>query len=135
MSAPVILFPDAQLATRDLLRRILADRGIAADVSTRDPAVDDAKPRTRPYVRVRSGASDRDTRVSAEALVRVTAYGVDEGASLAFAALIEGLLLAEASSADIVGFRPGSGPIPIPDPTLGISALVVVTARLRPRQL
>jgi hypothetical protein len=134
VTRPVITYPDPQLATRDLIRQLLAAQGVDADVSTRDPAVDDAVARPRPYVRVRGGISTRGV-ANAEGDLDISAFDVDEGAALALASLVEGLILAEVTSADIVGFSHISGPTPAHDPAAGPFALVSVTARLRPRQL
>ncbi|WWV91844.1 hypothetical protein GMYAFLOJ_CDS0014 [Microbacterium phage phiMiGM15] len=135
MSAPVIVFPDAQLATRDLLRALLAPHEPAATVSTRNAPTDDAGS-PRPWVRVRSDPPQRTARASATATVRITVFADDEGASVALALLIEGLLLAEASSDALRGFGPVSGPAAGIDPeTRAPLALLTVAARLRPRQL
>lgn len=135
MTAPVILFPDPQLATRDLLRVLLAERVNTSHISTRDAPTDDNEA-PRPWVRVRSGSPQRYARVSAVANVRITVYAADEGEAIALASLIEALLLAEATSEDLKGFGPVSGPVSSTDPDTGEPfALVTVAARLRPRQL
>ncbi|GEB46941.1 hypothetical protein MTE01_28860 [Microbacterium testaceum] len=135
MTAPVIVFADAQLATRDLLRTLLAPHRPDATVSTRNaPTDDNGSP--RPWVRVRAGTPQRTSRVSASATVRLTVYASDEGAALSLAALVEGLLLAEATSDRLLGFGPIGGPTPGTDPeTREPLALVTLAARLRPRQL
>jgi hypothetical protein len=134
VTAPVIVFPDAQLATRDLLRTLLAPRVPDATVSTRNaPTDDDGSP--RPWVRVRAGAPQRSS-VSATATVRITVSAADEGAAIDLASLIEGLLLAEATSDRLKGFGPVAGPVPGTDPeTREPFALLTLAARLRPRQL
>ncbi|WGH20303.1 tail terminator [Arthrobacter phage MaGuCo] len=135
---PVIVFPDPQLAVRDLIRSLLAGRSDAdagsAKVSTRSPDGDDARP-VLPYVQVRSDGRYRDARLDGRATVRVTVWHKDEGLGDRLASLIEGLLLAS-SSADVRGCSPLVGPIPTGDPDTGAPmSYFTITARLRPRQI
>ena len=133
MTKPLILFPDPQLATRDLLRTLLASRSVPATVSTRDAPTDDGA--ARPWVRVSSDPTQR-SGAAATATVRLAVYAGDVGASMALAALCEGLLLAEASSFDVRSFGPITGPVAGTDPDTGEPlAYVSIAARLRPRQL
>lgn len=140
---PVIVFPDGQLAVRDLLRSLLAGRSESyargAVVSTRAiPGADES--RRLPYVQVRSDGKFRDSRLDGRATIRVLAYGAyngnpDEGASESLASLCEGLLLA-ASSGDVRGSSPVTGPLITQDPDNGLPlAFFTITARLRPLQL
>lgn len=134
MTDPII-FDDVQLATRDILRDILPKHGIEATVSTRPPSYDAAVPPGL-HIRVRAGTALRDTRVSANASVRITVYGRDEGDSMRVATLVEALLLSEVANASVRGFGPVAGPVPGTDPDTGVPlALVIVQARLRPRHL
>jgi len=135
---PVIVFPDGQLAVRDLLRALLADRpepfaqGVV--VSTRAIPGADEK-RALPYVQVRADGSFRDARLDGRATVRVLAYGRDEGLSHSLAALCEGLLLA-APSGDVRSCSPVTGPRITDDPDNGLPlSFFTITARLRPRQI
>lgn len=128
MSAPPIRFPDAQLAARDALRPLVP----AATVSTRDAATGGP----RPVIVVRAGAPSRTSRLSADAIVRLSVYAEDTGASIALAADVEALLLAGASSDRIRSFGPLTGPVASTDPdTNEPFALVTLTARLRPLHL
>lgn len=135
---PVIVFPDAGLAVRDLLRGLLASRAEVAakgvTVSTRAiPGADEKRP--LPYVQVRSDGKFRNARLDGRATVRVLAYGKDEGLSEELASLCEGLLLA-ASSDKVRGASSVSGPLPTTDPDNGLPlSFFTITARLRPRQL
>lgn len=137
MDTPII-FPDAQLAVRDLLRTLLAGRtepyATGATVSTRElPGADGTHP--LPYVQVRSDGKFRDSRLDGRATVRVLAYGGDVGKSESLASLCEALLLA-ASSAEVRGSSSVTGPIPTDDPENGLPlSYFTITARLRPRQL
>lgn len=137
---PAIFYPDAQLATRNVLRRLLETRpepdAQAATVSTRDAPTDDATTNPRPWVKVAADASSRGP-ASATATVRILVYtGTDVGRSIALAALIEALCLAEASSDDIRSLGPITGPVATTDPDTGEPmAAVTLSARLRPRHL
>ncbi|WP_067201089.1 hypothetical protein [Microbacterium sp. XT11] len=134
MTDPII-FDDVQLATRDILRDALQQYGIDATVSTRPPSHDPAVPH-KLHIRVRAGTALRDTRVSANANVRITVYGRDEGDSMRVASIVEALLLSEVTSATVRGFGPVTGPVPGTDSDTGVPiALVTVQARLRPRHL
>lgn len=137
MNAPIV-FPDAQLAVRDLLRTLLASRtepyARGAVVSTKGLTGDDAS-RRLPYIQVRSDGKFRDSRLDGRATVRVLVYHRDEGLGEALAALCEALLLS-ASSADVRGSTSVTGPIPTGDPETGLPlSFFTITARLRPRQL
>jgi hypothetical protein len=132
-----ILFPDAQLAVRDLLRTLLAGRSepyaTGVTVSTRE--IPGADPFPLPYVQVRSDGKFRDSRLDGRATVRVLAYGGDVGKSESLAALSEALLLA-ASSAEVRGSSSVMGPMPTTDPENGLPlSYFTITARLRPHQL
>lgn len=138
MSPTSILFPDPQLAVRDLLRVRLKGRtepeALGAVVSTRDlPGADES--RSLPYIQVRSDGSFRDARLNGRATVRVVVWHRDEGLTQRLAALCEALLIG-ATSTDIRGAQPVSGPLPTGDPDTGLPmSFFTITARLRPRQL
>jgi hypothetical protein len=133
-----IVFPDPQLAVRDLLRALLEERtepeALGARVSTRGlPGADEN--RSLPYVQVRSDGRYRDSRLDGRATVRVTIWHTDEGLAENLAALCEALLLA-ATSDKIRGITPVMGPIPTGDEETGLPlSFFTITARLRPRQL
>lgn len=133
-----VRFPDPQLAVRDLLRTVLADRpepsAAGVTVSTRDlPGADEA--RSLPYVQVRSDGSYRDARLNGRATIRVSVWHRDEGRAQDLALLCEALLLS-ASSADVRGSTSVSGPIPTGDDETGLPlSFLTITARLRPIQL
>lgn len=135
---PAIAFPDAQRAVRDLLRVLLASRtetyATGATVSTKGlPGADGTRP--LPYVQVRSDGKFRNSRLDGRATVRVLVYHRDEGLAEELAALCEALLLS-ASSADVRGSTPVTGPIPTGDSETGLPlSFFTITARLRPRQL
>ena len=131
-----VLFPDAQLAARDLVRSLLASRAepeaAGATVSTKAPP---GTSPALPYVQVRSDGSFRDAVLNGRASVRFLVWHRDEGLGLRLAALIEALLLAN-SSDKIRGFSPLSGPLPTQDPDTGAPmSYFTLTARLRPAQL
>jgi hypothetical protein len=133
-----ILFPDPQLAVRDLLRSLLTGRtepvAANAKVSTKDlPGADEN--RALPYVQIRSDGSFRDSRLNGRATVRVLVWHTDEGRAQALALLCEALILA-ARSDDVRSVSPVSGPIPTGDPDTGLPlSFFTITARLTPRQL
>jgi len=133
-----ILFPDAQLAGRDLLRRLLAGRTEPVvrnvTVSTRGPDDNDDKP-ALPYIQVVVDGTYRDSRLNGRATLRVIVWHTDEGLGQRLALLCEALLLAS-SSDDIRGFSPLVGPIPTGDPdTQEPMSYFTLTARLRPKNL
>lgn len=138
LAKTVVMFPDPQLAVRDLLRELIADSpeefAAGAVVSTKDlPGTDEG--RTLPYVQVRSDGRYRDSRLDGRATVRVLVYHRDVGLGEALAGLCEALLLA-AHSAAVRGCSPVSGPLPTDDPETGLPlSFFTITARLRPRQL
>lgn len=131
-------FPDPRRAARDLLRSVLASRAESfvqgVVVSTKPlPGADEG--RSLPYVQVRSDGRFRDSRLNGRATVRVLVWHRDEGLGEDLAGLCESLLLA-ASSAEIRGFSPVSGPIPTSDPDTGEPlSFFTLTARLRPVNL
>jgi hypothetical protein len=134
------MFPDAQLAVRDLLRALLASRtepyALGATVSTREiPSDVTEAQRSLPYIQVRSDGKFRNSRLDGRATVRVLAYGADVGHSENLASLCEALLLS-ASSADVRGSTSVTGPMPTDDPENGLPlSYFTITARLQPRQL
>lgn len=133
-----VVFPDPQLAVRDLLRSLLAGRqepeALGAVVSTKNPpGADEA--RALPYIQVRSDGRFRDSRLNGRATVRVLVYHRDVGLGEALASLCEGLLLA-ATSAAVRGCSSVAGPLPTSDPETGLPfSFFTITARLKPRQL
>lgn len=136
---PLITFPDAQLATRDLLRALLSGRTElyvqGATVSTRVPdwKSDDAP--ALPYIAVHTDGNFRDARFNGRANVRLSVWHKDDGLGLQLAGLCEALLLASGSVA-IRGFSPVTSPIPTSDPDTGDPlSFLSVTARLRPVQI
>lgn len=131
MDTPIV-FPDPQLAVRNLLRVLLAERGITATVTTKPRS---AKTESLPYVQIRSDGRYRDARLNGRATIRVLVYHRDEGLGEELAGLIEAILLA-ADSAQIRGFSPVMGPIPTGDPDTGEPlSFFTLTARLRPANL
>jgi hypothetical protein len=134
----LITFADAQLVTRDALRRLLGTRlepyALDVTVSTRDlPGDDSARP--LPYVRVTDdGPASRDSRLVAVAPLRVVVWHTDVGLAKALAGLIEGLLLDEAVANGVRGYTPGTGPVGTEDPDTGLPiAYITIDARLAPR--
>lgn len=138
MTKQPIGYADPQLATRNLLRALLASREDAvaegATVSTRGlPGADGT--RTLPYIQVRSDGRTRDARYAAEAVLRVVVWHDDEGKAEALASLAEALLLSATAPA-IRGFSPLAGPIPTGDPDTGLAmSFLTITARLRPSNI
>lgn len=135
----VITYADGQLATRDIVRRLLSARpepyAQGVTVSTKDlPGSDDDRP--IPYVRVTDdGPSSRDARLDIVAPIRVVVWHTDVGLAKRLAGLIEGLLLDEANGDGVRGFTPGTGPIGTEDPDTGLPiAYITLDARLAPRQ-
>ena len=137
MSAPIV-FPDAQLAARDLLRSLLVGRfepyAQGVTVSTKLPPGRDEAP-ALPWVRVVSDGKYRDSRLNGRATIRFVVYHDDIGLCEQLAAFCEGLLLANHSGA-IRNFSPLSGPLPSDDIDTGAPlSFFTLTARLRPTQL
>jgi hypothetical protein len=134
----VVLFPDPQLAVRNLLRALLAGRSepstLGAVVSTRElPGADEG--RTLPYVQVISEGKVRDARLDGRATIRVLVFHRDVGLAEELASICEALLLA-ASSPEIRGSTSVAGPIPTGDDETGLPlSFFTITTRLRPRQL
>lgn len=127
-----ITFPRAGLATRDVLRVILADAYPSATVSTKTlPGGDGDRP--IPYVQTRGDGRSRTARLDGRALVRVSVWAEDEGAAEELAALIEALLLDYEGGPEIRGFTAGAGPLTTFDEEAGLwLAFFSITARLRP---
>ncbi|UDL14618.1 tail terminator [Arthrobacter phage KeAlii] len=130
-----VIFPDGQLAARNLLRSILSGRSEpeaqGATVSTKPPAETQALP----YVQVLSDGKFRDPRLNGRASLRFVVWHRDEGLGEALAGLCEGLLL-DSHSSEIRGFSPLTGPIPTGDPDTGAPmSYFTLTARLNPRQI
>jgi hypothetical protein len=132
------MFPDAQLAVRNLLRSLLATRtetyASGATVSTKEIAGADGT-YSLPYVQVASDGKFRNSRLDGRATVRVLVYHRDVGLGESLASLCEALLLS-ASNAEIRGSSSVTGPIPTDDPENGLPfSYFTITARLHPRQL
>lgn len=141
MTQPLIRFDDAQLATRDALRALLAERdepeAAGATVSTRDPVGSTREDTALPHVKVATLTAPRGSRLDVTPSVRVTVWHRDEGLALALAGLIEALLLRGVTAGPIRRFNPDGGPVPVPggDPDTGLPmAFITLTARMRPRQ-
>jgi hypothetical protein len=136
VTRPVIVSPDAQRATRDVLRTALATREPGATVSTRVPDFRSDDAPSLPYVLVRSDGRFRDARLNLRATVRVSVWHRDEGLTEDLAALCEGLLLAYEGGPAARSFQSVVGPLPAGDPETGDPlSFFTVTARLRPVQL
>lgn len=136
MTDAAILFPDPQKAVRDLLALLLMNRpelvAQGVTVSTKPPKGTAPK---LPYVQVRSDGRFRDSRLNGRASVRIIVWHKDEGYGEELAGLCEALLLA-ATSPEIRGFSPLTGPMPTGDPDTGAPmSYLTLTARLRPVQI
>lgn len=130
-----VTFPDAQRATRDLLRALLAGRlepfATGAKVEVKPPAPD----ASLPYIQVISDGKFRDARLNGRASVRVVVWHKDVGLGEELASFCEALLL-DSHSAEIRGFSPLTGSIPTGDPDTGAPmSYFTLTARLNPRQI
>lgn len=140
MSHPIIVFPDAQLLVRNLLRTLLADApedyAEGVTVSTKSIPGSDENP-VLPYVQVRTDQSFRSQTVNGRSTIRVVVWHKDEGKGIALANLIEGLLLSDAGiTSQIRGFTSIAGVIPTEDPdTNDPMSYITLTARLKPIQL
>lgn len=133
-----VMFPDPQLAVRDLLRVLLAGRAEAyaqgVTVSTKAPPGTDEAP-VLPYIQIQSDGRFRDARLNGRASVRVIVWHKDVGLGENLAGLAEALLLA-GSSDRIRGASPLTGPMPTGDPDTGAPmSYFTITARLRPSNL
>lgn len=131
----LVMFPDAQLETRNRLRELLATRSETyaqgVTVSTRPPVE-----ATLPYIQVRTDAGTRDARLNGRATVRVLVWSTDEGLGVKLAALCEALLIGSGSSASIRSVSGLAGPVPVGDDETGDPlAFFSLTVRLRPIQL
>lgn len=126
-----VSFPDPRLATRDLLRDLLADRpepfAQGVTVSIGGPG------ESRPHIQVASDGRYRNARLDGRATVRVLVWHTDSGRGEALAELAEALLIASAS-ADARGFRSVVGPLATADADTGEPlSYFTMTIRLRPR--
>lgn len=136
MTDTAVLFPDPQKATVDVLRLALMGRSElvaqGVTVSTKPPKGTAPK---LPYVQVRSDGRFRDARLNGRASVRIIVWHEDEGLGEELAGLCEALLLA-ATSPEVRGFSPLTGPMPTGDPDTGAPmSYFTLTARLRPVQI
>ncbi|UIW13265.1 tail terminator [Arthrobacter phage Crewmate] len=136
MTDSTILFPDPQKAVVDVLKLVLMGRPEAVaqgvKVSTKPPS---GTAPTLPYVQVRSDGRFRDARLNGRASVRIIVWHEDEGLGEELAGLCEALLLA-ATSPEIRGFSPLTGPMPTGDPDTGAPmSYFTLSARLRPVQI
>lgn len=140
MSKPIVVFPDAQLLVRNLLRTLLAGRSEAEAqgvfVTTKSIPGSDENP-SLPYVQVRTDQSFRSQTVDGRSTIRVVVWHKDEGLGIRLASLIEGLLLSDAgTTSQIRGFTSIAGVIPTEDPdTNDPMSYITLTARLKPIQL
>lgn len=134
MPKPAVIFPDSQLAVRDLLRE-LVPAGEGATISTRE--IEGATGRWPiPYIQVRNDGRYRNSRLNGRSTVRVLCYGRDEGDSNRLASLCEGLLLAEVSTDKIRGCNPLLGPLDSTDIDNDLPfTYFTVTVRLRPQAI
>jgi hypothetical protein len=131
-----ILFPDPQKAVVDVLRLVLMGRpeAVAQGVTVSAKPPTGTAPKL-PYVQVRSDGRFRDSRLNGRASVRIIVWHKDEGLGEELAGLCEALLLA-ATSPEIRGFSPLTGPMPTGDPDTGAPmSYFTLTARLRPVQI
>lgn len=130
-----LVFPDARLITRDVLRTLLADRpepeaqGVTVSTKPSDPQG------ARPYVRVQVDGSSRTPRLNGQQAVRLSIWHRDEGLGFALARLCEALLLG-AHAPGVRSFGDRTGPLPTEDPDTGEPlSYLTLTARLVPEQL
>lgn len=136
MTDSTILFPDPQKAVVDVLKLVLMGRqelvAQGVTVSTLPPK---GTAPSLPYVQVRSDGRFRDSTLNGRASVRIIVWHEDEGLGEELAGLCEALLLA-ATSPEIRGFSPLTGPMPTGDPDTGAPmSYFTLTARLRPVQI
>lgn len=139
MTNALIVFPDAPLAVRDLLREQLACRTEAfaqnVTVSTREIPGSDADGWNLPYVQVISDGRFRSANLNGRATVRCLVYHEDEGLADQLASLIEGILLSSGSDR-VRNCGAMMGPRTTRDPDNGLPlSTLTVNARLRPQQL
>lgn len=136
MTDSTILFPDPQKAVVDVLRLVLMGRpeAVAQGVTVSAKPPKGTAP-SLPYVQVHSDGRFRDARLNGRASVRIIVWHEDEGLGEELAGLCEALLLA-ATSPEIRGFSPLTGPMPTGDPDTGAPmSYFTLTARLRPVQI
>lgn len=140
MSAPLVVFGDAQAAAATALRDALAGRpepyADGVTVGTRVPDGRTPEDPRLPYVMARlDGSLPHPSMANARATLRVTVWhtGPDEAHDLA--QLCQGLLVVH-NGPVIRSVRPATGPVPAVDPDSGVDlSTFTVSANVRPVQL
>ncbi|MFF0389677.1 hypothetical protein ACFYS8_13440 [Kitasatospora sp. NPDC004615] len=140
MSAPLVVFGDAQAAAATYLRAALAGRAepyaAGATVGTRVP--DGRRPEDPhlPYVLARlDGAIPDPSRANSRVTLRLTVWHIDPDQAHDLAQLVQGLMAIH-NGPVIRSVRPALGPVPALDPDSAVDlSTCTVTANVRPIQL
>jgi hypothetical protein len=128
----LVVFPDAMLATLEVLRDRLPAYASGVVCGTLDPKPD----QSLPYVRVRLDATFGRYPVAETATVRLLVHAASEAKALSLAQTARAVLLAYEGGAKARSFGRLTGPFPTTDPDTGSPvAFLTVAARLRPTTL
>lgn len=104
---PAVIYPDAEVSTRETLTALLADE--ACTVTIGKPA--DWTPGSTPHVQVNLDGTPRiEHPIVAYATIRVTVWDHNPGPAKDLAALAMGLLLAEPFVSPLTGILPARDP-------------------------
>lgn len=136
MVSPLVVFPDARIATLAVLRAEASTIGDGVTFGTRVPDVANTGGPTLPFVLVSHDATYGRFPVTETAAIRLTVWAASEAATLALAQRARAVLLAYPGGTAVRSFGRLTGPIPTADPDSGTPiAYLTVAARLRPTQL
>lgn len=134
---PLVVFPDAKLATLEVLRHRIPAEVDGVAVGTTDPRTQNPNAPSFPYVRVVGFDSTYGKYpVTQTSSVRLNVYDATPAKALRLAHVVHGILLAYEGGPEVRSFGAQSGPLPTTDPdTNAPVAFLTVSARLRPEPL
>jgi hypothetical protein len=126
----VTVFPDAQLATLEIVRAALADTAYGTLAPEDFPQ---GSAPTLPYAQVRTDSTRVRHPITATASMRVVVYAASQAAAVALAWRLHAILREYGGGDKVRGFTDQTGPVPARDPVTGDPICsFTVAASLRP---
>lgn len=133
MSKPVRTFPDAEIATKDLLKALIAPHEPTVTVGIAVP--DNWTTESPDHLQVSlEGPTDVERAITSSSTVRITAWSASTSRAKELVSLAFGLLCAHAGGDGIAVIVPLTGPLPARDPD-NRGELAYVTVRVTVRSI